>query len=614
MSHQCPFPIRSSDSRHSYRAGSAPGFTLILALVAALSGYASLSEAAPAVAAKANAPTVAQMPVSAGGAIGWAKGRLLVAPRAGLPDKEFDKILKSVNARSRGRFSRTHTHVIELPPGVDELKAMQVLMKDRRLKYVELDMAIAPSASVNDPAYSNSWALPKIQAPAAWDAANGHGVTIAILDTGVDSSHPDLAANLVPGWNMFDNNADTSDVQGHGTSVSGTAAAVGNNGIGSAGVAWGAKIMPVRISGLDGYAYFSTIAQGVNWAADKGARVANISYSVSGSASVQSAANYMRSKGGVVVVAAGNSGVEEMFAAHDSMLSISATGSTDVRASWSSFGSYVDLAAPGVSIYAPTRGGGYASVSGTSFSAPITAGAVALMMSANARLTPADVETILKATAVDLGTAGFDTYYGSGRIDAARAVTRAASMVSTDTQAPAVRITAPTGGVVKSVVPVDLEYSDNVGVTRIELNVNGMRVATDDASPYAFAWDTTAHADGAYTLIARAYDAAGNVGASASVAVTVANDTVAPVISSLSLTEGMTVSPSKQAVSASATDNQKVAKISLTIDGKEIAIAYGSSISYSWNTRKLAKGAHTVTVRVTDNAGNVTSKTVTVYR
>jgi subtilisin family serine protease len=615
MSHQCPFPIRSADSRCSYRTGSVPGFTLSLALVAALAGYAGLSDAAPAVKANAKASgAVMEMPVSSGAALGWAKGRLLMAPRAGLPDKEFNNILKSLNAKSKGRFSRTHTHVVELPPGMDEVKAMQILKKDRRLKYVELDMALAPSASVNDPSYSNSWALPKIEAPNAWDKANGSGVTIAILDTGVNGSHPDLAANMVPGWNIFDNNADTSDVHGHGTSVSGAAAMVGNNGAGSAGVAWGAKIMPVRISSPDGWAYFSTIAQGVNWAADNGARVANVSYGVSGSASVQSAANYMRSKGGVVVVAAGNSGVDENIAAHDSMLSISATGSTDVRPSWSSYGNYVDLAAPGVSIYAPTRGGGYANVSGTSFSAPITAGTVALMMSANAKLTPADVDAILKSSAVDLGTAGYDPYYGYGRIDAAKAVTQAAAKVSTDTQAPTIRITSPTGGAVNSVVPVDLEYADNVGVTRAELYVNGNRVATDEASPFAFAWDTTAHADGAHTLTARAYDAAGNVGASASVSVTVSNDTIAPVISSFNLTDGMTISSSKQSISASATDNQKVAKMSLTIDGKEVAIAYGSSISYSWNTRKVADGDHVVTVRAWDAAGNSASKSVTVNK
>jgi hypothetical protein len=372
--------------------------------------------------------------------------------------------------------------------------------------------------------------------------------------------------------------------------------------------------MPVRISGLDGYAYFSTIAQGINWAADNGAKVVNISYGVSGSSTVQSAAQYLRSKGGVVVVSAGNSSALDGTAAHDSMLSVAATDSNDARASFSTYGDFVDLAAPGVSIYATTRGGGYGNWSGTSFSSPITAATVALMMSANSKLAPADIDKILKSTAVDLGTTGFDQKFGYGRIDAAKAVAAAKSYAASDTQAPAIGITSPTGGKVAGVVPVDVNYSDNVGVTRAEFYVNGSKVASDDTSPFAFAWDTASYGDGTYTLVAKAYDAAGNVGTSPSVSVSIGNDATFPVISSFNLTSGMTVSPTKQTIKVSATDNQSIAKISLVIDGKEMAVAYGGSLSYSWNTRKVAKGAHTVTVRITDNSGNVTSKTVTVYR
>lgn len=605
MPHHCPFPVRSTDARRSYRTGTVPGFTLTLALVAALSGYASLSDAAPP----------AQAPASSGKAIGWAKGRLLVAPRAGLSDKEFDKALKPANAKSKGKLRRGNIHVIELPPGMDEVAAMQALKKGGRFKFVELDMAVAPSATVNDPSYTNSWALPKIQAPTAWDTATGAGVTIAILDTGVDSSHPDLAASMVPGWNFYDNNANTADVHGHGTAVAGSAAMIGNNGTGSAGVAWASKIMPVRISAPDGYAYFSTIAQGVYWAADQGARVVNISFGVSGSSTVQSAAQYMRNKGGVVMASAGNTGALENVAANDMILTVAATDSNDARASWSSYGAYVDVTAPGVSIYSTNRGGGYGNWSGTSFSSPITAAAAALMFSANAKLAPADVDAILKSTALDLGTAGYDQYHGYGRIDVARAVSVAKGYATSDTQAPTVGITSPTGGSrVSGVVPVDLTYADNVGVARVEFHVDGVKIATDDASPFAFAWDTVAHPDGTHTLTAKAYDAAGNMGTSAVVSVTVANDATAPVISSFNLSDGMRLSPSKQSVSAAATDDVKVARISLTIDGKEVAVAYGSSISYNWNTRKLAPGAHTVTVRVTDTAGNTTSKTVTVYK
>ena len=613
MSHQCPFPVRSTDTRCSYRAGGVPGFTLSLALIAAFSGYAGLSDAAPA---QSKSPLVnaSSNPVTSPSVVGWAKGRLLVAPRAGLSDKELEKALKSQNAKSRGRFKSANIHVIELPPGADEVAAMQALKKDGRFKYVELDMAMAPAATVNDPSLSKSWALPKLQAYTAWDTANGSGVTIAILDSGLDSSHLDLKANYVPGWNFYDNNSNTADVNGHGTAVAGAAAMVGNNSTGSAGVAYGAKIMPVRISSPDGYAYASTMSQALYWATDNGARVANISFSgVPGNATVQSAAEYMRSKGGYVVAAAGNSGGLENIAAHDSILAVSATDENDARATFSSYGPYVDVSAPGVNIYSAWSGGGYGNYWGTSFSSPIVAATAALVMSANSTLTPADIDKILKSTAVDLGAAGTDQYFGAGRVDAARAVAAAKTYVTSDTEAPTISIASPTGGSVSGVVAVDVKYSDNVGVTRAELYVNGSKVATDDTSPFAFAWDTAAYADGSYSLVAKAYDAAGNVGTSAAVSVTLGNDTTAPLINSFSLTDGMKVA-NNQKISASATDNQKVAKMSLTIDGKEVAVAYGGSISYSWNTRKAANGSHSVTARAWDAAGNTASRTVTVYK
>lgn len=606
MSRHCPFPVHLSATHRAERDGSARiGLSLLAA--AMLASYAGLGEAAP----QATPPaTVAK----AQPYLGWAKGRLLVAPRAGLPPGQLDKALRQVNGRSATHIKPLNVHVIELPVGADEVSAARELRKNRSFKYVELDMAVAAAATVTDPAYGNSWALPKIQAPTAWDSSNGSGVTVAILDTGLDAVHPDLVANVVPGWNVYDNNSNTADVNGHGTWVAGVAAMAANNAKGSAGVAWGAKIMPIRIADANAYAYWSTVAQGIYWAADNGAKVVNISYNgVSGSSTVQSAAQYLRGKGGVVIVAAGNSGGLESIAANDSLLTVAATDQNDVRASFSSYGAYVDLSAPGVNLYTTTVGGGFANASGTSFSSPVVAATAALMLSANAKLAPADVDRILKATARDLGTAGYDQYYGTGRVNAASAVQSAKQTVAADSQAPTVSIASPTGGQVSGVVPVDVIASDNVGVTRADFYVNGQLVATDALAPFAFAWDTTTKADGSYTLSVQAYDAAGNRGMSPSVTVTSGNDSAAPTIASFSLTDGMKLS-GKQMVKVSASDNQKVAKISLVIDGKEVATAFGGSLSYNWNTNKLARGAHTVTVRVTDNSGNVTTKTVTVYK
>lgn len=615
MSYNAIRPEPPHNNRYSYETGICPGFALSIGLAALLFGLSSLAQAAPA------KPTNSSLQALAGNVqqskpyIGWAKGRVLVAPRAGLSEIELDKALKQHNGKSRAYIKALNTHVVELPAGVDEAATAQAMRKDKRFKYAELDMVVTHDLAVNDPSYGSSWALPKVQAPSAWDGANGSGVIIAVLDSGVDGSHPDLSANLVQGWNLIDNNSNTADVNGHGTKVSGTASAIANNGQGSVGLAWGAKIMPVRISDANGYAYWSTVAQGIYWAADRGAKVVNISFNgVSGSSTVQTAAQYLRNKGGVVVVSAGNTSGQQAYTPSDTLLVASATDSNDNRASFSSYGDYVDIAAPGVSIYAPTNGGGYANVSGTSFSSPFTAAAVALIFSANNKLSPVDAENILKSTAVDLGAVGKDPYFGAGRIDVARAVNAAKSFAASDTQAPQVAIVAPGGGKVSGLVAVDISASDNVGVARVEFYVNGQFVASDTQAPFAFAWDSTSKPDGSYNLTIKAFDAAGNQGVSPVVTVTVGNDTTYPTLTSSSLSDGMTLSPSKQSITVTANDNQSVSKISLILDGQEIAVTYGSTMNYSLNTRKLSAGTHTLTVRITDNSGNVTSRTYTVYK
>ncbi len=491
------------------------------------------------------------------------------------------------------------------------------------LKFAELDRRIPADLVVDDPYSGSEWHLPVIRAASAWDATQGAGITIAILDSGVLGTHPDLASKLVAGWNFYDNNNNTADVNGHGTAVAGAAAAITNNGAGVSGVAGAAKIMPIRVSDSAGYAYYSTIAAGVTFAADNGARVANASFSgVYTSAAVQSAAAYLKSKGGVLVVSAGNSGTDDGSLASTAMIPVSATDSADARASWSSFGKYVAVSAPGVGIWTTGSDGGYRAASGTSFSAPITAGVVALMMAAKPALSAAQVESLLYSTAVDLGTAGRDIYFGYGRIDAAAAVAAATATttVAADTQSPAVGIAAPVGSAtVAGLTAVDVLASDNVGVIRVELRVNGSTVATDTAAPYQFSWDTTKVGNGTVDLMAYAFDAAGNSKASASVPVNVANnviaDTTAPVVTISNPLGGSKVSGNVQ-IKVSASDNNGAAAIkqSLYINGRLMTSASGGSLAYTWNTRKIAAGSYTIQAVAADAAGNKTSGAVQVTR
>ena len=557
----------------------------------------------------------------------WVPGRLLVQPRAGLSEAEFDKIIKPHGGKQVGKIEGINVRVIQLPPQASE-KAVEALLKNNKhLKFAERDMIVRPEGTANDTYYSSAWHLPKIGATTAWDVTTGDNVVIAVLDSGVDATHPDLAGRLIPGWNFYDNNSNTADVFGHGTLVAGSASANTNNGVGVASVAGNALIMPLRISATDGSASFSNMAKALTWAADKGAHVANISYqSVSGSATVASAAQYMKNKGGVTVVAAGNTGVEQTFAPTDTMISVSATTSSDAVASWSSYGSYVDVAAPGSGIWTTKKGGGYGSANGTSFASPVTAAVIAMMRSVNPVLPPADLEKILISTAVDLGTAGFDKKFGHGRINAAAAVSAAQSAKVSDTSAPTVGIGAPIAGAkVSGLVAVDVSASDNVGVTRVELFVNGTKFASDTTAPYSFSWDSAAVADGNVSLTAYAYDAAGNF-ASRAVTVAVSNavapsepektvaDTVAPTASLINPTAGSTLSAGKVAVSGAGVDNVGVVALRLYVDGKLETTVSGSKLSYSLNTRKLSTGTHTIALEAVDAAGNSGVQSVSVRR
>jgi hypothetical protein len=555
-----------------------------------------------------------------------------VQARAGLSDKALAKILGE-NGGGRGRrMGRSDLHVIDLPEGAEQAMVAR-LSRNPHVKFAEVDRLVRHDLIVNDPYLGSQWHLGTIKADAAWDLSQGSGITIAILDSGVLPTHPDLVQ--VPGWNFFDNNANTADANGHGTAVAGAAAAMANNGAGVAGVAGAARIMPLRVSDAAGYAYYSTIASAVTFAADNGARVANASFSgVYASASVQSAANYLKSKGGLLVVSAGNSGANDGASATGAMIPVSATDSSDQRASWSSFGSYVALSAPGVGIWTTSSDGGYRAASGTSFSAPITAGVAALVMAAKPSLSSAQVENLLYSTAQDLGTAGRDIYFGHGRVDARAAVVAAAGTVAADTQAPAVSIAAPLGSSsVSGLTTVDVNASDNVGVTKVVLQVNGSTVATDTASPFQFSWDTATVANGSANLVAVAFDAAGNSKASASVSVNVANnvvvnppapapapapvttDTTPPVVAVVNPANGNTVS-GRVRVSTNASDNAGASGIrqTLYIDGQLVASGSGSSLSFVWNTRKVSPGTHTIQAVAQDAAGNKTTASVQVRK
>jgi thermitase len=556
----------------------------------------------------------------------YARGRILFEARPGMSADELEKILKAHGGGKRRKLGQSNMHVVDLPAGASEVAMVERLRRNPAFKYVELDRKVQAALAVTDPYAGSEWHLGKIGAPTAWDTTQGAGVTIAILDSGVDGSHPDLVPNLVAGYNFASNNTDTADVCGHGTAVAGSAAARGNNGIGVAGVAGQAKIMPIRVASKDASggctAYTSTIASGITWAADHGARIANISYGpLAGSATIQSAAQYMKSKGGLVFVSAGNNGVDENITPTTTLIAVSATDSTDAKASWSSYGSFVSLAAPGAGIWTTSQGGTYGGWNGTSFASPVAAGVAALMMAAAPSLDGAQIEQALFASAAPLGAAGRDPLFGYGRVDAAAGVRAVSATVPVaDTQAPTAAITSPAASSsVSGTVTVAVNATDNVGVDRVELKANGTVIGVDSASPFSFAWNSAGAPNGMSTLVATAYDKAGNATASSPVSVNVANavpvparDTTPPTVHIDNPVTG-TVSGTVT-ISTSANDNSGAAALTQTIyiDNAVVASGKGATLAYTWFTRRYTTGMHAVKVLATDAAGNWASSTANV--
>ena len=455
----------------------------------------------------------------------YAPDELLVAPREGLAQAEAEALYRQHGASLLEVLPGIGVHRIRMAP--QALEAVErALRQHPQFEFVERNGILTLDTVPNDSLYPSEWHLPKISAPGAWDLTNGSPtVIIAIVDTGVDATHPDLAAKLIPGFNLFNNNSDTSDIYGHGTMVAGVAAAVTNNGAGVSSVAWLNPIMPIRITDASLVVYYSTVANGITWAADHGAKVVNVSVSgVAGSSTITSAANYARSRGALVVAAAGNCGCLDSTPANSALISVSATDPSDALAGFSSRGAYVDVAAPGVGVYTTTRGGGYGAPSGTSVASPVAAGVVALIWSANPALAPDQVEAILKASTDDRGATGYDTAFGYGRVNAYQAVLQALATPGTpapapDTIPPSVSITSPANGstVTKS-VKINVAATDDRGVAKIEVYIDGALRGVSNSSTATFSWNTRRAASGWHSIAAKAYDAAGNLG-SASVSV-----------------------------------------------------------------------------------------------
>ncbi len=313
------------------------------------------------------------------------------------------------------------------------------------------------SVSVNDSFVGEQWHLNAMGISDAWDTTMGSSsVTVAVLDTGVDLSHPDLSGQFVKPADVVDSDGSAQDDNGHGTHVAGIIGAVANNAKGGAGIAPGAKLMPVDVFGFYETptktvfgALTSKVIEGIQYAVANDANVINISLGGADyDSAFEEAIDNAVADGVVVVAAAGNKGEDGIHypSDFDSCISVIATDWNDVRASYSNYGVEKDICAPGgddnaapetdslilSTYYDPkTHTSGYAWMDGTSMASPMVSGIVALMLSANPALTVNQIKTILYTTTVDLGAPGHDEETGYGRINGAAAVAAAAGRVYT---------------------------------------------------------------------------------------------------------------------------------------------------------------------------------------
>jgi len=289
------------------------------------------------------------------------------------------------------------------------------------------ERGLVARSTAGDPLEGSQWGWRRLGGSELASLGDGAGLVVAVLDTGVDASHPDLAGRVLPGWDSMNPDGDGRvDPNGHGTHVAGILGATSGNGEGVSGVAPEVQILPVRVLDKTGNGDDDELALGIIWAVDNGADILNLS--IGGaipSTLLEGAIDHALANGVLVVVAAGNDGatgnVPSYPAAYRQVLAVGSTDSSDRRSIFSNTGEYLDIAAPGSWIVSTWPGGRYQTSSGTSMAAPFVAGAAALLQ-ARTGLQGRDLADRLVADAIDLGSNGADAEFGAGLVNPLAAI------------------------------------------------------------------------------------------------------------------------------------------------------------------------------------------------
>lgn len=380
---------------------------------------------------------------NATGGTRYVTGELLVTLRNKASNKAVSRIGKKVGAETKPVVPNLGIVLVKFPKIKAEgtgqrqeqslKKAKEKLEKDPLVKDVGYNYVVHPRFAPNDKLYARQYGPQKIQAPRAWNSTLGKGVRIGVIDTGIQSNHPDLTGKIVAQRDFYSGDGTAEDGKaedsvGHGTLVSGIAAADTNNGRGIAGICPDCKLVVGKFIGPKGGTIADSL-KAMNFAINHGAKVLNLSYGYVGQNSPQEEDMVNRAwNRGVFLAAAvyegypaGHYGKQDDWpAAYKKVMAVSATDRNDKRAPFANHGSYIDITAPGIDILSTNSYGTYDYNYGTSFAVPHITGVAGLLASKG--LNNREITNKIESTAVDLGKKGKDPYYGYGRIDAQAAV------------------------------------------------------------------------------------------------------------------------------------------------------------------------------------------------
>lgn len=360
--------------------------------------------------------------------------RVLVKFKKDVKQADRDKAVKDKEAKKVDEVYGDDVWVVESEEGKKDKDLANDFRRDPKVVYAEPDVDLHISVTApNDPSFGQQYAMQRINAVAGWTSYPGAyvssgGPTIAVIDTGIDRNHPDLASKLDTvnsrcfGTLCFLTGYE--DDHGHGTHTAGTAAAATNNAVGVAGVAVNSRIMALKACDVIGTCNTSSAASAINWAVSRGAKVISMSFGGGSTTTMQNAVASAYNAGVTLVAAAGNDGNSTLNypAAYAQVVSVAATDSADNRASFSNMNNDVEIAAPGVGVLSTVSGDTYTTMSGTSMSTPHVAGLAALLKGQNPAWTPAQIRARMNSCSDDLGSPGWDSSYGNGRINLGRAL------------------------------------------------------------------------------------------------------------------------------------------------------------------------------------------------